>query len=86
MRQHVIYHRFVTRAEEASSRIATRKEFDVALARKMLREGATLDEIGRVHCLTGAAVHGRLKKLGLGYLVSDRVRLHGMRNPRRNEA
>jgi len=75
MRHHIIVHRFVTRSEEASTRIVTRKDFDVGLARKMLREGATLEQIGRAHGMTGAAIHGRLKKLGLGYLVSDRVRV-----------
>jgi len=75
MQTHIVFHRFVARDEEASSRIATRKDFDVGLARKMLRDGATLDDIGRAQSLTGAAVHCRLKKLGLGYLVSDRVRV-----------
>lgn len=74
MRTHVIFHRLVTRDAPAQTRISSRKEFDVAAARKMLREGATLEAIGAAQGLGGQCVRNRLRALGLGYLISDKVR------------
>lgn len=75
MRTHIIFHRLVTRDAPAQTRISSRKEFDVAAARKMLREGATLEAIGAAQGLGGQCVRNRLRALGLGYLISDPVRV-----------
>lgn len=80
MRNHLIIHRFVDKAEQAATRIQFRKEFDVALARKMLRDGATLAEVAAAMNRHPGSVRKRLVKLGLGYLISDRVRVSGLRS------
>ena len=80
MRHHLIIHRFVSDDEAASTRIQFRKEFDVALARRMLREGNTLSQIGEAMDRHPASVRARLKKLGLGYLISDPVRVGEVRS------
>lgn len=74
MRQHIAAYRFAGRDEPASTRIGGRKPFDVAAARKMIREGKTLADIGEAQGLNPLTVHYRLKKLGLCYLLQDRQR------------
>lgn len=74
MRYHLIVHRFASRSEPAATRIGGRKEFDVAAARKMIREGKTLADIGQAQGLNPMTVHYRLKNLGLSYLLQDRQR------------
>lgn len=74
MRIHIAAHRFVSRPAPASTRIGGRKEFDVGVARRMLREGATLEDIAAAQGLSRDTVYVRLRRLGLGYLISDRQR------------
>ncbi len=74
MRQHLIPHRFVGFAKDGQTQIRERKPFDVAAARKMLRDGATIEAIGEAQGVSGQCVRNRLRALGLGYLISDRVR------------
>ena len=85
MRHHLIIHRFVA-SGPAQTRVPTRAAFDVAMARKMLRDGATLEECGKAQGLSKQTVRNRLKALGLSYLINDRARVHQMRNPKRNVA
>jgi transposase-like protein len=80
MRHHLVIHRFVSGDEPASTRIQFRKEFDVALARKMLRDGKTLADVASALDRHPASVRQRLIKLGLGYLISDRVRVSALRS------
>lgn len=78
MQTHRIVHRFVTEGPAATKITARESRFDVVVARKMLRQGATLKEIGAAMGVTGACVHKNLRKLGLGYLCSDRERVRSM--------
>lgn len=78
MQTHRIVHRFVTEGPAATKITARESRFDVVVARKMLRQGATLKEIGAAMGITGACVHKNLRKLGLGYLCSDRERVRSM--------
>lgn len=78
MQTHRIVHRFVTEGPAATKITARESRFDVVVARKMLRQGATLKEIGAAMGVTGACVHKNLRKLGLGYLCSDRERVRGL--------
>lgn len=80
MQNHRFHHRIVVLDKSAQGRIQFRKEFDVALARKTLREGATLSEVGAAMDRCPASVRARLGKLGLGYLVSDPVRVGEVRS------
>lgn len=78
MQTHRIFHRFVNSGDAATKITARESRFDVVVARKMLRHGATLKEIGAAMGVTGACVHKNLRKLGLGYLCSDRERVRGL--------
>lgn len=78
MQTHRIVHRFVSEGPAATKITARESRFDVVVARKMLRQGATLKEIGAAMGVTGACVHQNLRKLGLGYLCSDRERVRSM--------
>jgi len=78
MQTHRIFHRFVNSGDAATKITARESRFDVVVARKMLRQGATLKEIGAAMGVTGACVHKNLRKLGLGYLCSDRERVRGL--------
>jgi hypothetical protein len=74
MQRHRFHCRLVAGDADAQGRIRPRKEFDVALARKMLREGATLQAIAEAHGMTDETVSRRLRSLGLGFMISDHVR------------
>ena len=78
MQTHRIFHRFVNSGDAATKITARESRFDVVVARKMLKQGATLKEIGAAMGVTGACVHKNLRKLGLGYLCSDRERVRGL--------
>lgn len=78
MQTHRIFHRFVNSGGAATKITARESRFDVVVARKMLRQGATLKEIGAAMGITGTCVHKNLRKLGLGYLCSDRERVRSM--------
>ncbi len=80
MRNHVVVHRFVSFARDGQTQVRKRKEFDVAAARKMLREGATLEAIGEAQGLTGQTVRNRLRRLGLGFLITDPIRIGELRS------
>lgn len=74
MRYHVATFRFAGRNEEAATKIGGKKPFDIAAARKMLRGGASLEEIGVAQGLSKFTVRYKLKRAGLGYLLNDRER------------
>lgn len=78
MQTHRIVHRFVSEGPAATKITARASRFDVVVARKMLKQGATLKEIGAAMGVTGACVHKNLRKLGLGYLCSDRERVRSL--------
>lgn len=80
MRTHLFITRLVAGDAPAQGRIRTRKEFDVAAARKMLREGATIEAIGEAQGLSWSCVRNRLRSLGLSYLISDPVRVGQVRS------
>lgn len=75
MQYHKIAHRFVSFAKAGGTQIRQTKAFDVAAARKMLRQGATLEAIGEAQGMTAQTVRKRLHALGLSFLIADPVRV-----------